>query len=242
MASWQQGSGAYSKRTRTKDRTAGVSKAFGGATMRTRVAASSNVATAQAITGQATTNAIRWDAVESRDHSAATHWGTALIVRKIITRLTAGARIWPNIPKWRVRAEKQGYQDGCASVRSEHGNCNRVEESHGWPYGPAGSWWRGRWRGDGGRERRRWRSEGAKTYHDGRNWGCDQVRDWDRNWDTRRSPAEQWVVWSSPTVQGYTSGLLRCLTQQLNARRTWCAWKGQKVKEKILGSALRHTK
>jgi len=47
-----------SKRTQMRDLTAGATSAVGGATSKTSAAASPNVATAQAITGQATTSAM----------------------------------------------------------------------------------------------------------------------------------------------------------------------------------------
>ena len=76
---------------RTKDLIAGVSSAAGGATLRTNAAASPNVATSQAITGRATTNTMRWDALQFRDHSAATHWRSALIAKATISGSAAGA-------------------------------------------------------------------------------------------------------------------------------------------------------
>jgi len=100
------GSGTESKRTRTKDLTAGVNSAAGGATLRTSAAASPNVATAQAITGRATTNAMWWDALQSRDHSAATHWRSAQIAKDTISRSAEGVRRRPKPPKRRGRAAK----------------------------------------------------------------------------------------------------------------------------------------
>jgi len=67
-----------------------MSSAVGGATSRTSAAASPNEATAQVISGQATTNAMWWDALQSRDHSAATRWRSAQIAKEIISHLAAG--------------------------------------------------------------------------------------------------------------------------------------------------------
>jgi hypothetical protein len=50
-----------------------------------------NVATAQAITGPATTSAILQDALQISDHSAATRWRSALIVKQITSHSVAGA-------------------------------------------------------------------------------------------------------------------------------------------------------
>jgi len=68
-----------------------VSSAAGGATLRTSAAASPDVATAQAITGRATINAMWWDALQSWDHSAATRWRSDLIAKETISRSAAGA-------------------------------------------------------------------------------------------------------------------------------------------------------
>jgi hypothetical protein len=72
------------------DLTAAVSSAAGGATSRSRVAASLGVATTQGITGRATTNVMRWDALQSRDHSAATLWRRALFAKEIMSHSAAG--------------------------------------------------------------------------------------------------------------------------------------------------------
>jgi len=85
------GVGTKSKRTRTKDLTAGASSAPDGATSRTSAAASPNVDTAQAITGQPTTSAMWWDALQRGDHSAASRWRSAPIAGEITSDSAAGA-------------------------------------------------------------------------------------------------------------------------------------------------------
>jgi len=74
-----------SKRIRMRDLTAGAGSVLGGATSKTNAAASPNVATAQAITGQATTSAMWWDALQCRDHAVATRWRSYLIATEIIS-------------------------------------------------------------------------------------------------------------------------------------------------------------
>jgi len=64
----------------------GVSPALGRATSRPSVAASANVTTLQATTGQATTSSMWSHALQSRDHSAATRWRRALIATVITSR------------------------------------------------------------------------------------------------------------------------------------------------------------
>jgi len=91
MASRRRGCGTESKCKRTRCLPAGVSSAVGGATSRTSVTASANGATAQAITAQATTSAMWRDAMQSRDHSVATCWRSALIAKKITSHSAAGA-------------------------------------------------------------------------------------------------------------------------------------------------------
>jgi len=85
------GCGTESTRTQTRDLAPGLSSAVGGAMSRTSVAASPNVAISQAITGQTTTSAIWWDALLSRDHSAATVWRSALIAKEIRSNSAEGA-------------------------------------------------------------------------------------------------------------------------------------------------------
>jgi len=91
MDEWRrQGSGTKSKHTRMQHLTSGVSSAVDWDTTRTSAAVSANVATAQAITGHATTSAMWWAALQSQDHSTATHWRSALIAKEITSRSPAG--------------------------------------------------------------------------------------------------------------------------------------------------------
>jgi len=83
-----------------------MSSAVDGATSRRSAAASPHAATAQAITAQVTTSAMWWDALQSRDHSAATRWRSALIAREVTPHSAAGARRGGKPPKRRGRTEK----------------------------------------------------------------------------------------------------------------------------------------
>jgi len=100
-----------SRLARTWALTAVVSSAAGGATSRAGAAATPSVATAQAVTGQTTTNAMLWDAQQTRDDSAATGRRSALIAVEMISRSAAGARRRPKLAKRRGRAGGWDYQD-----------------------------------------------------------------------------------------------------------------------------------
>jgi len=92
--------------------TGGVSSAVGGVTYRISEATSPSIATAQAITGQATTSAMLWGVRHSRDHSAATRWRSAPIAKEITLRAAAGVQRRAKPPERGGRAERQEQQGG----------------------------------------------------------------------------------------------------------------------------------
>ena len=74
-----------------------VSSAVDGATKRISAATSHSVATAQVITGYATTSAMQWGLRQRTDHTAAKHWRSAPIGKEIMLRSAAGAERRPKL-------------------------------------------------------------------------------------------------------------------------------------------------